>query len=566
MTQQQMTGGGRILHAIQVSADELKYSIHNPMKIRDTFKLAEFKMLSKYLGTDPRETAIFVAVYACCYNESDTVGMSELAEFFGCEPFYLLSYNKQIGSLIKKGLVVDNRSKYSDMASVAYAGSKFRISGDLSFRILRDEPVKAMDKKNEYDNYKFVTEVDDLIDTRRLKKIDTFDMLSAVIEVENLHELEMVDSIKKMIPSIDARVVYYGLCNHYMTASNKAMDLNGFLTDVYDSGRYRMKVCHQFDDNRHPLLEMQLVDFSMSGSFVDSTIELTEKGKRLFLQEDADMFLEKAVREDRRLIYPEKIVEKELFFDGNTENMYRMLINNLKQENFEKLQKRLADNKLMTGVTIMLYGYPGTGKTEMVNQIAKATGRQILPVDISQTKDKYFGESEKIIKGVFRSYRRLCDRSDIKPILLFNEADGVFSKRKDVDLGNCAQTENAMQNIILEEMENLDGILIATTNLVGNLDKAFERRFLFKVYFEKPSEMSKMKIWRSKMPRLSEDEALSLAKNYDLSGGEIDNIVRKAIMTQIVNETDETSIDKIIEFCENEKFDKTNGTKIGFRV
>ena len=66
----------------------------------------------------------------------------------------------------------------------------------------------------------------------------------------------------------------------------------------------------------------------------------------------------------------------------------------------------------------------------------------------------------------------------VKPILLFNEADAVFSKRKDVNNGNVAQTENAIQNIILEEMENLDGILIATTNLADNLDGAFERRFV----------------------------------------------------------------------------------------
>lgn len=565
MTKTQMTGDGSILHAIQVITYKLHEIFYHQERMKNTFDLVEFKMLSKYLGTNPYETMIFIAVYACCYNKGDTVVMSEISGFLGCQPFELLTYSKQLSSLIKKGIVIETRSKYQDLLGVAFAGSSFRISGELSFNILNDEPINTIRKSKEYDNYMFVNEVSDLIDARRMKTINTDDLMSLVISTEDLHELKMVATIKKMLPSIDARVLYYGVCEKYVSGSARA-DLNEILTWIYDNGRMKMDVCHQFDDNTHPLLELHLVEFAMSGLFVDSTLELTEKGKRIFLQEDANMMLEKAVKEDTRLIYPEKIVEKELFFDGNTENMYRMLINNLKQENFEKLQKRLADNKLMTGVTIMLYGYPGTGKTEMVNQIAKATGRQILPVDISQTKDKYFGESEKIIKGIFRTYRRLCDRSDVKPILLFNEADGVFSKRKDVVSGNCAQTENAIQNIILEEMETLDGILIATTNLIENLDKAFERRFLFKVYFEKPSEMSKMKIWRSKLPRLSEDEALSLARNYDLSGGEIDNIVRKAIMTQIVDETDETSVDKIIEFCENEKFDKTVRNHIGFRA
>ena len=90
----------------------------------------------------------------------------------------------------------------------------------------------------------------------------------------------------------------------------------------------------------------------------------------------------------------------------------------------------------------------------------------------------WYGESEKIVKGIFTRYKRMCKRSSVKPILLFNEADAILSKRHNMDGGRSTdQTENTIQNIILEEMEKLDGILIATTNLADNLDKAFERRF-----------------------------------------------------------------------------------------
>jgi SpoVK/Ycf46/Vps4 family AAA+-type ATPase len=71
---------------------------------------------------------------------------------------------------------------------------------------------------------------------------------------------------------------------------------------------------------------------------------------------------------------------------------------------------------------------------------------------------------------------------------------------KSIGSGNVDQTENAIQNIILEEMENLDGILIATTNLTENLDKAFERRFLFKIRFDKPTLEAKTNIWKDKIP------------------------------------------------------------------
>jgi SpoVK/Ycf46/Vps4 family AAA+-type ATPase len=119
-----------------------------------------------------------------------------------------------------------------------------------------------------------------------------------------------------------------------------------------------------------------------------------------------------------------------------------------------------------------------------------------MPVDISKTKSMWFGQSEKIIKDIFDRYRSRVKQAqktrESIPILLLNEADAVICKRRETEGSNLAQTENAMQNIILEEMEKLEGILIATTNLTQNMDKAFERRFLFKVEFEKPCHSLQM--------------------------------------------------------------------------
>ena len=175
----------------------------------------------------------------------------------------------------------------------------------------------------------------------------------------------------------------------------------------------------------------------------------------------------------------------------------------------------------------------------------------------------WYGESEKIVKDIFTRYKRLCRRSPIKPILLFNEADAIFSKRKAVGSGGSIdQTENTIQNIILEEMEKLEGILIATTNLADNLDRAFERRFLFKIRFEKPSVEVKRSIWLDKLPGLSPDDAARLASEYDFSGGEIDNVVRKATMMEVLDGTP-PSIETIAGLCGEEKIGKER-TRIGF--
>ena len=79
----------------------------------------------------------------------------------------------------------------------------------------------------------------------------------------------------------------------------------------------------------------------------------------------------------------------------------------------------------------------------------------------------------------------MVKRSDVAPILLFNEADAIFGVRKNGAENAVDKMENTIQNIILQEMEDLNGILIATTNLATNLDSAFERRFLYKIEFEK---------------------------------------------------------------------------------
>ena len=125
------------------------------------------------------------------------------------------------------------------------------------------------------------------------------------------------------------------------------------------------------------------------------------------------------------------------------------------------------------------------------------------------------------------------------------------------------QTENAIQNIILEELENFTGIFIATTNLITNIDEAFDRRFLFKIELQKPNILAKIRIWQSKLPNLSHKHCKTLAESFDLSGGQIDNIVRKSEMQEVVSGKS-PSLEMIVEFCKAEQLARTNVKRIGF--
>ena len=172
------------------------------------------------------------------------------------------------------------------------------------------------------------------------------------------------------------------------------------------------------------------------------------------------------------------------------------------------------------------------------------------------------------MKGIFTDYKKLCDEEKRKPILLFNEADALFSNRQNISntsgSSSVAQTENAILNIIMEEMEKLDGILIATTNLTDNLDSAFARRFLFKIRFGHPTVEAKHSIWKDKLPWLSDDDCRQLATRHDFSGGEIDNIVRKVVMEEVLHDIRPT-LSEIEELCRHEKIGEGNRCGIGFR-
>ena len=228
------------------------------------------------------------------------------------------------------------------------------------------------------------------------------------------------------------------------------------------------------------------------------------------------------------------IREKSLFYNAQEEKLIQRLTDMLNAENLTAIRQRLEQHGMRKGFACLFYGGPGTGKTETVLQIARQTGRDVLQVDLSKLRSKWVGDTLKNVKTVFTNYRTLCENSEVMPILFFNEADGIFNQRSERLQQYCDKEENALQNIILEEIENLDGILIATTNLASNLDKAFERRFLYKIEFQKPGTEVRAKIWHSMMEDMSVDDALRLATLFDFSGGQIENIARKHIVDSIL--------------------------------
>lgn len=259
------------------------------------------------------------------------------------------------------------------------------------------------------------------------------------------------------------------------------------------------------------------------------------------------------------------IAPKELFYEKHEADQVATLERMLTEEGFKSVCEALKKKNLRTGLTVLMHGAPGTGKTSCVYELARRTGRDIIIADVSKIKNCYVGETEKNIKALFDDYKRSVNEDGRPKILLFNEADAIFGVRKEGATDAVDKMEGSLQNIILQGMEDLEGILIATTNLTGSLDKAFMRRFLYKIEFSRPSAACKKKIWKSMLPELSDAQAIELAEEYEaFTGGNIENICRKKMIQSIIDGI-EPNFEDIKSFCDDEIIDaKANVKKIGF--
>ena len=178
---------------------------------------------------------------------------------------------------------------------------------------------------------------------------------------------------------------------------------------------------------------------------------------------------------------------------------------------------------------IIFYGPPGTGKTLTAYSLAKSLKRQVLSFDCSKILSMYVGESEKNVRKIFDTYRDLTEQTKTEPILLLNEADQFLSTRSSGSGSSADQMHNQMQNIFLEQIESFQGILIATTNLLENIDTAFSRRFNYKIEFQRPDRTQRVALWHKMLPRnapYADGFSADTLAEHALTGGQINLVIK----------------------------------------
>ena len=256
---------------------------------------------------------------------------------------------------------------------------------------------------------------------------------------------------------------------------------------------------------------------------------------------------------------------------SKTRETLNNLVKQVDKDVFKKLKEwGIKDKRKGIDARIIFYGVAGTGKTMTAVSLAKTLKKPILSFDCSKILSMYVGESEKNVRKIFDDFKELSKKAKVEPILLLNEADQFLSSRLEGTGSSADKMHNQMQNIFLEQIEKFEGILIATTNLLDNIDKAFSRRFNYKIEFKKPGKKQRLRLWQFMLPEnadYNENFELDELAKYELTGGQINLIIRNTAYKVAVRDESLFSNKDFLEEIEKELGSSFDGVKsMGFQV
>ena len=511
----------------------------------------ETTFLKERMGLEPFHSVILAVVMDCDPSRCD---IRKIGWQLGMSYLKILSHADCFNSLRDKGFIrlsPDNNIKIPTTVMEAIMENKPfekpRLDGLTSMEIMhRIETTMRLLCRNYTSQTAALEDLDKLIQANPQSRL--------AAGIAKYSSIDSIDSSERFLLYI---LTYLRVCkgSHWFDSDSDALQNYYTDEDEYDMIRNR------FTDDRLELVNAGVLQHAHTeGMSLMDTYEFVP-------EVEEELFSEVVKKQDFQMVNmmdSDAKPEKHLFYNASESAQVERLAALLEPEKMKGIMETMKGKGLRTGFTCLFYGAPGTGKTETVYQLARATGRKIILADVATLRNCYVGNTEKNVRALFQNYRIANLTEDLSPILLFNEADAIIGRRMDGATKSVDRMENSVQNILLEELENFDGIFIATTNLTGNLDPAFERRFLYKICFNKPEADVRSRIWRSQFPSLSETEALQLAENYEFSGGQIENVVRKYTVDNIIS-GQEGGYERICEFCREEStFNKSSYRRIGF--
>ena len=484
-------------------------------------------------------------------SDNRNILASDIAEFLQCTTIQIIKCMNDVDELVHREYII----KRKDDRQLS-----FRVPIDV-IEALRNNEAFVVKAKTNLSASELMMELETVFEMRGNKELSyeqTANKTKCLLE--NNVDLAFSRKLREYDLNEEDQTLLILFC--HLFANNNDDEIRFHDIEFLFPKRQWNRIKCMLNAKCHTLQYLQLIEYGNGNGLADrETFCLTRKAKRELLSE---LNFSSMPQVCKGTMKAKDIVAKQLFYENDTQQQIAELEDLLDENRYQQIHSRMKEAGFRCGFTCLFYGAPGVGKTETVLQLARKTGRNIIQVNVEQIKSMWVGESEKNIKALFDDYRNQVESQSLAPILLFNEADAVIGMRHKGAERATDKMENALQNIILQEMERIDGILIATTNLVQNFDKAFERRFLYKVKFNAPSIQTRRHIWQSIMPEISEESASWLASHYNLSGGQIENVARRYAINTILYGPPTEELPTLCKCSENESKETYGTSQIGF--
>lgn len=543
---------------ILTSVGEIYEHKHKSLFCSDIFleKLQkDLLLVANFFNVDIKSAAVF-SIIICDQLSGETDSITTIMKSLGFKPMDFITTLEvlkqwKIKGLVRLRVVRSNRSTNDYLFTDEVIDGV--INNDASrfiFSIPKNQNEAFLNIKHFISKSLYAVEKDILTDTilNYVSKFSEFQLIREVLD--------------STVLNFEEKAVLFYIISHHQYGIQE-FDLDQILDYFDDDSSLSFRFKQRIVSEKSILFSEEYLEFE-TPEFVDFTLVLPgEKIKKHIVSHEVCPDNKNFTAKYAVQIKPEEIENVDLFFNEQTNQSITQIFE-LTSDKYRDISKKFELNGLKSGLTMLFYGFPGTGKTELVKQIAKKNNRALLLVDVAAIKSKWVGESERNIKRVFHEYNLALKFYEKEPILFFNECDALISKRNTVT-SSVDQMNNAMQNIVLQELEDFKGIFIATTNLIQNIDTAFDRRILYKLPFDKPEQPTRLKILKSQFPQFSNESLANVSFKYDLSGGQIQNIKKKYLVEEILfNNTNSTS-DNLTEYIESEvNFRITSKKTIGF--
>jgi len=516
--------------------------------------------IANFYNINSRE-AILMAFFLNASLKDNEMTKDSIVSHFGNDIVAIAEVDSIIRSLADKKLLMikgtNKRFKFSYKSVIVSPKAVLAMTeGDIS----------AMDLQQVQSFSDFMLEVNDLILQRMHDIMNTEELIEECNKLLSLNQ--HLDEVKWILSRKDLQgidlIFFLNVCVE-QNAGEDEVDIDKILKEIADSNAIKMKFKQSIKQGKCLLINNNYIMMAgdMFGLF--SMVQLTDKSLDKLFSYMKDLKNKAFQPKMGQFISFESIQEEKLFYNPVERKHIRTLSHALEQEQYEQIMSKLDANGMKKGFTILMYGHPGTGKTSSVKSLARTTGRHIFMVEIPKINSKWVGESEKNISRVFEEYKMARKQFENTPILLFNEADAIFGNRVQVQ-SSVDKMRNSMQNILLQELEDFEGIFIATTNLADHLDPAFDRRLLYKLEFNKPEDEVRFEILRNAFVNVDADVLEMVNRDYQLTGGQIANVKKKILVREMLEPDFDLEVE-LMSLCEEELLLRKSGKRaqIGFQ-